>query len=198
MKMPGQIQISLRSPLHNSWIAELNKVSFIPGGQAQAQRARLSAWELLGASCGSTTERRAADYALRSSVLQRHFRVWIVTPGRKRFFSLPVLQASKQLFMSHWWHLQAFRGFGSAWGEGVCAVTAVTVFASSRRNPNLVANAALQCLWHFCLVDVLYEPSFFNLGESYWQEKEASAFIQWYKLEFNTAPNNWFKDLTQP
>lgn len=107
-------------------------MSFIPGAWAQAEGARLSAWELLGArdaSCGRTMERRAADHALRSSDLQRHFRVWVVTPGRERFFSPPALQCSKQLFMSHWWHLQAFRGFGGAWGEGVCAVTAVAIFA---------------------------------------------------------------------
>lgn len=52
------------------------------------------------------------------------------------------------------------------------------------------------CPWHFCLIDVPYEPSsILQLGLL--ERKEANAFVQWNKLELNPAPNNRFKDLTQ-
>lgn len=129
-------------------------MSFIPGAQAQAERARLGAWELLGARdgwCGRAMQRRAAHHALRSSDLQRHFRA--VTPGRERFFS-PCSPAGQQAALYE--PLMASPGFQRKFlrRRSLCCDCCHRIcFASSRRNKNLVASAALQCaLWTFFLI----------------------------------------------
>lgn len=134
-----------------------------------------------------------------SSDLQRHLRVWVVTPGRERVFS-PSSPAGQ--WAAFYEPLMASPGFQRVWKclrrSLCCDCCHCICFASSRRNPNLVANAALQCAWLEVPANLLW--TFFLLFYKwvYWQVKEASTFSQWYKLEFDSAPNNRFKDLTQP
>lgn len=164
--------------------------------------ARPAACELpaVGDAARSTTvERRGADHARFCGDASRSG-LW--HPTGKAFAASPALQASEQLFyeppVASLGFPRVWKGLGrrSLWGGWYHC----SCFASSRRNPSLVGNAAIWRPWHFCLVDMTREPFFLLLFWEWvcWKEKEASAFVKWNKLEFNTAPNNRFKALTQP
>lgn len=97
-------------------------------------------------------------------------RLW--HPSGKAFAAIPALTGQEKTFHEPpvaspgFWKVWACLARCSCYGWYHCSC-----FEGSKRNPDLVGNAAIQCPWHFCLVDTPYEPCFCFENESIGKKK---------------------------